>query len=71
MSQRFKEIVAEKKVRKDREMRLDFDLLCHARQREFVADTSKYIMACCSRRAGKTYGIAIKMLKTGFQHPKS
>ena len=32
---------------------------------------SKYSIACCSRRAGKTFGVAIKLLKTAFDNPKT
>lgn len=37
----------------------------------FTQDDSRYIVAQCSRRAGKTNGIAIRFLKTMQKHPKS
>jgi len=59
------------KLRKDRAKRIDFAEICHPRQRLFVEDVSKFTTACCSRRAGKTYGVRNKLLKTGFDHPKA
>ena len=59
------------KLRQEREKSINFEELCFDGQRQFVSDTNRRILACCSRRAGKSYGIAIKMLKTGFEFPKS
>lgn len=42
-----------------------------AKQNEFIADTSRYLVAQCSRRAGKSNGLAIKFFKTMEKHPKS
>lgn len=64
---RLKRIIAEKRLRKEREKAIDFEELCFPGQKEFVSDPAKRILACCSRRAGKSYGIAIKFLKTGFE----
>ncbi len=68
---RLRRIIAEKKLRKEREKAIDFDELCFPGQKEFVSDEAKRILACCSRRAGKSYGIGIKFLKTGFQFKNS
>ena len=40
-------------------------------QRPFVEDTSRYISAQCSRRAGKTNGLALRFFRTMERHPKS
>lgn len=40
-------------------------------QDNFVNDSSRYIDAQCSRRAGKTNGLCIKFIKTMEKHPKS
>lgn len=40
-------------------------------QDAFINDTSRYIAAQCSRRAGKTNGLAIRFLRTMEKHPKS
>lgn len=40
-------------------------------QNAFIEDQSKYIVAQCSRRAGKTNGIAIRFFKTMAKYPKS
>lgn len=40
-------------------------------QYAFTDDASRYIAAQCSRRAGKTNGLAIRFFKTMEKHPKS
>lgn len=40
-------------------------------QNAFILDEAKYIVAQCSRRAGKTNGIAIRFFKTMAKYPKS
>lgn len=40
-------------------------------QNAFVEDPARYISAQCSRRAGKTNGLALKFFKTLDKHPKS
>lgn len=40
-------------------------------QNKFVEDTSRYIDAQCSRRAGKTNGLGLRFLRTMEKHPKS
>lgn len=39
-------------------------------QCKFTEDTSRYIVAQCSRRAGKTNGLAIRFFKTLSKYPK-
>lgn len=40
-------------------------------QNEFILDKNRYIDAQCSRRAGKTNGLALRFFKTLEKHPKS
>lgn len=40
-------------------------------QNAFILDKSRYIAAQCSRRAGKTNGLAIRLFKALEEHPKS
>ena len=40
-------------------------------QDKFVTDTGRFVAAQCSRRAGKTNGLAIRFFKTMEKHPKS
>jgi hypothetical protein len=42
-----------------------------AAQNAFINDPSKHLVAQCSRRAGKTNGIAIRFLQTMAKYPKS
>lgn len=41
------------------------------KQRDFVADRSQFIAAQCSRRAGKSNGLAIRYFHTMETHPKA
>jgi hypothetical protein len=41
------------------------------KQNAFIEDTSRYLTAQCSRRAGKTNGLAIRFFKTLAKYPKS
>ncbi len=40
-------------------------------QNNFVNDISRFVVAQCSRRAGKTNGLALRFFKTMDKHPKS
>lgn len=40
-------------------------------QNAFILDPSRFLDAQCSRRAGKTNGLAIRFIKTMERHPKS
>ena len=51
--------------------RLDWNELMFGPQRDFIEDPSRLKVACCSRRAGKSHGIALALLKAGFEHPNS
>jgi hypothetical protein len=48
---------------------LDYSTLCFAPQRAFVEDPAQLVAACCSRRAGKTFGIMAKAVKTAHKFP--
>lgn len=50
---------------------VDFRALCFGAQRAFVEDTALLVAASCSRRAGKTWGIAYKLLSSAQAHPWS
>jgi len=39
-------------------------------QLSFYNDPSQYVVACCSRRAGKSYAIAVKLIATALNHPR-
>ncbi len=41
------------------------------KQNEFIADPARYVAAQCSRRAGKSNGLAIRFFKTMEKYPKS
>lgn len=47
---------------------LDFTDLCFPAQRAFVEDESKLVLAQCSRRSGKTWGILYKLIRAGQRH---
>ena len=46
---------------------LDWKDLMFKEQRDFIEDPSRLKVACCSRRAGKSHGIALALLKAGFE----
>lgn len=48
------------------ELRAEFDA-----QNKFITDPSRYVVAQCSRRAGKTNGLAIRFFKTLEKYPKA
>jgi len=48
---------------------LDFHELTFGSQREFIEDESRLKVACCSRRSGKSHGVAILLLKHALQKP--
>lgn len=54
--------------RKEEKNRVDFDSLLFDEQRAFIEDESTRKAALCTRRAGKTHGIVVYMLKTAFQN---
>lgn len=42
-----------------------------AKQKAFIEDKNRYVAAQCSRRAGKSNGLAIRFLRTMQSHPKT
>src|SRR5438309_1167793 len=42
-----------------------------SKQAEFVKDGSRYITAKCTRRAGKSHGLAYKFFNAALKHPRS
>lgn len=50
---------------------LDWDALMFQQQREFIEDPSRLKVAVCTRRAGKSHGIALAMLKKAYEFPGS
>lgn len=55
--------------RKSRRSTLDLATYCFPKQLAFVADKARFKTACCSRRAGKTIGIAALLLHTASTRP--
>lgn len=62
-------VLRELATRAERAKRLDVDELLFGPQREFIRDRSKKKAAVCSRRAGKSYGIAVDALITANENP--
>lgn len=63
--------LTEQKLKRARQRsQLSLNLL-FAPQRKFAASKAQNLVACCSRRAGKSYGIAYKLLEKGIQYPQS
>ena len=48
---------------------LDFDELTWGEQKEFIEDPSRLKVACCSRRSGKSHGVALLLLKHALDKP--
>lgn len=61
-----KKELARRAMRKAIELRGDFP-----QQNAFIEDKSKFILASCSRRAGKTTALAYRFAKTMDKHPNS
>lgn len=64
-------LLQEATTRSGRVDQLDWHKLMYDPQRKFIEDPSRLKVACCSRRAGKSHGIALALLKAGFEHPHS
>lgn len=62
------EVIKRKTVISSNEVQLSADFPA---QNAFVEDPSRYIAAQCSRRAGKSNGLALRFFKTMERHPKS
>lgn len=64
-------VLAEVAKRGTRVANLDWNTLMFGPQRKFIEDPSRLKVACCSRRAGKSHGVALALLKAGFEYPGS
>ena len=64
-------VLAELKKRAELKTRLDLDKALFPSQLEFVTSKARRSAAVCSRRAGKSFGTAAKLLLSGFQTPNS
>ena len=64
-------ILKEAAERAGRKIRLAASDALFAPQQAFVEDKSLLKVACCSRRAGKSYAIAYALLAAGFKYPGS
>lgn len=71
MDRRLRRLARERSRREAERESVDFGALCFGPQRAFVEDTSLFVAACTGRRAGKTDGIALKMLRTAQRRPRS
>jgi len=67
---RQRKLLEQKLKRARQRSQLSLNLL-FAPQRKFAASKAQNLVACCSRRAGKSYGIAYKLLEKGIQYPQS
>jgi hypothetical protein len=57
--------------RKARIATLDWSKLMFDKQRGFIEGEGRIRVACCSRRAGKSHGIALALLKAAYKYPGS
>jgi hypothetical protein len=64
-------LLAEAVKRGTRVSNLDWEKLMFGPQRDFINDPSRLKVACCSRRAGKSHGVALALLKAGFENEGS
>lgn len=71
MSRRAERLLAEKRRRQAEKESIDFSKLCFGPQRAFVEDDSLFVAACTGRRAGKTDGVALKLLRTAQRRPRT
>lgn len=66
---RARRLLEEAKKRADAKNAVDFEKLLFGPQRDFVSDPRQLVVACCSRRAGKTWGICVKLVRTALEMP--
>lgn len=62
-------LVRERQSRERLQGALNVEGLLFGPQKACVDDTERFVAVCCSRRAGKTYGLGIKLLREGMKHP--
>lgn len=70
-SLRTRRALAELARRRAKEARFDPERGLFGEQKRFVLDRSRLALASCSRRAGKTHGIAWKLVDKGLEFPRS
>jgi hypothetical protein len=63
-----KEIAYMQSILEKRGAIFDYKAISFPEQYAFIQDDSRFVSALCTRRAGKTEGIAIKMIKKGLKH---
>lgn len=61
--------LSERVKRDDERPVWDIDGLVHDKQLEFIRDPSRFKVACCGRRSGKTFGIVLAMLDVAVRNP--
>ena len=71
MSSDQKRLLEEYAKRTARLQKLNWEDLMFGPQRDFIKDPSRLKLAVCSRRAGKSHGVALALLEAGFKHPGS
>lgn len=63
-------LVLEYQKRQAAKQAVDFDALSFEAQRKFIEDPARLVAACTGRQAGKTDGVALKMLRTALGTPR-
>lgn len=63
-----KDIIAMQNILEKRGAIFNYKSISFPEQYEFINDDNRFVSALCTRRAGKTEGIAIKMIKKGLKH---
>lgn len=64
-------VLAEAAERAKRKKRVSLDDLLFGNQLAFVKSPAKRKAAVCSRRAGKSYGVAMQLIEAGFKYANS
>lgn len=59
-----------KHVNKDNKNLFNPEKYLFPEQLRFYEDNNPYVVACCSRRAGKSYAIAVKLIATALSHAR-
>lgn len=57
-----------------RDKRVPYDRLSdkkYPEQNSFVTDPARFVVAICTRRAGKSHGLAMRLFRAGFKHARS
>lgn len=70
MSHRRARLLREAQSRREARDVVDFSKLSFGPQRAFIEDDSLFVAACTGRRAGKTDGVALKILRTALRRPR-